>query len=168
MTLQRACAFVLLGSALGSAPGEQAAAAPPPPSAIVSRLYGDFSAEAAAQASGAAAFIDQPRSVLLRYLTPTLADLLRRDRRCGAATRSVCKLDFMPLWDSQDAPTGPVRVRAGAGRGMVDVRIGAGAQPRLLRYQLVSTRAGWRICDIAYGPGRATLRQLLGGRAGCR
>ena len=28
--------------------------------------------------------------------------------------------------------------------------------------------AGWRICDIEYGPGRATLRQTLGGRAGCR
>ena len=164
MKLHGACALVLLGGA----PGGQAAVAQPPPSAIVSRLYHDFSAGAAANASGAADFIDQPRTVLQRYLTPALAALLRRDRRCAAATRSVCRLDFMPLWDSQDAPAGPVRVRAGAGRGIVDVRIGAGAQPTLLRYHLVSTRAGWRICDIGYGPGRATLRQLLGGRAGCR
>ncbi len=164
MKLQGACALVLLAASLGG----QAAVAQPPPSAIVSRLYRDFSAEAGAQASDAAGFIDQPRAVLQRYLTPALADLLRRDRRCAAATRSVCKLDFMPLWDSQDAPAGPVRVRAGVGPGIVNVRISAGAQLRLLRYQLVRTRAGWRICDIGYGPGRDTLRQILGGRASCR
>ena len=156
-----ALVFALLATALGG----QAAAAPTP-SAVVTRLYREVSAEAAEH--GARDFFDRPRSALQRYLTPALAALLQRDRRCAAATHAVCRLDFMPLWDGQDAPAGPVRVRAGAGPGIVVVRLGAGACPRLLRYRLTRMRAGWRICDIEYGPGRATLRQILGGRAGCR
>lgn len=57
------------------------------PVRVVSQLYKDFAWETTGgdNGPGSRPFVDQPRTILLRYLTPDLAGL-----------------DFVPLWASPD------------------------------------------------------------------
>jgi hypothetical protein len=127
--------------------------------AVVARLYRDFRADAD---NPAVSFVDQPQSVLARYLEPSLAHLLRAERACVARTQAVCRLDFAPLWASQDPDARDVQVRGTRDPAVVIATLtgSEGSTATELTYRLVRTRAGWRVHDIKY-PGGASLRRLL-------
>lgn len=147
---------MLLGS-------ESLAGQPPTPQVeVVTKLYKDFAYEAVIEEpSNATGFIDSPREVLLSYLMPGLADLILKDRKCAADTREICNLDFMPLWGSQDAAGVTVRISSTNANDKVKVQLKYGVGSRMVTYSLAITKQGWRIQDIGYEKGRASLVQIL-------
>jgi hypothetical protein len=132
-----------------------------PQVAIVTMLYHDFAFEAVLENSVAEGFIDQPKKVLIRYLTPQLAELLLRDRRCATTTHEICRLDFVPLWGNQDPSGSTVQVQPGASPDTVVVRLRYSSSTTQLTYHLTQSSSGWKIRDISYGQGQATLAEIL-------
>jgi hypothetical protein len=107
-------------------------------------------------------FVDQPQAVLSKYFDDRLVELWLADRRCAARTGEICKLDFSPIWDSQDPAGTFIRIVPTGDSSVVHVehRHPAEKEPRTLEYRLVSTRRGWRIRDISRR-GEWSLLQLL-------
>lgn len=132
-----------------------------PQVAAVRNLYRDFAFEARKEYAGPG-FIDQPREVLLRYLTPALTDLLLRDQRCAVTTHEVCRLDFVPLWGSQDPVGASVLVKPGSSANTVVAALHYPSTQTELTFYVAQTRAGWRVQDIAYDGGRSSLKKTLG------
>lgn len=140
-----------------------AAQARTPQVALVAKLYKDFAFEAVLdEPSLGVGFLDSPRDVLLSYLTPSLAELIFKDRKCVADTHEICNLDFMPLWDSQDAAGAAVRFLPMSTNDKVKVELRYGSGTRTLIYFLKHTKRGWRIQNIAYEKDRASLLEILG------
>lgn len=139
-------------------------AAPPSDSLEpVVRLYRDFAWTAMIEEPpGGDVFLEQPDTALRRYLSPELAALLRRDRDCAARTQEVCRLDFDPLWDSQDPAATALRIVAGDTPEIVRVSYAyPGSNERVeLRYSVVLVGGQWRIDDIHYANG-SSLRKIL-------
>lgn len=132
---------------------------------LIRSLYDAYAWEAVdGTSSSKRPFIDEPRKELLKYLEPGLASLLRKDRKCAERTRAVCKLDFAPLWGSQDPGAEQLRVVGTTDRDVVEVKFNYPGSDRavLLSYKLVETPAGLRVADITYGPGASLLRRLGG------
>jgi hypothetical protein len=148
---------------LSLAPACLAAPSISPQVAIVAKLYQDFAFEAVLEEPEPenALFIDQSRHALLRYLTPKLADLLLRDRKCSETTHEICRLDFAPLWGNQDPVGAGVQVTPGATSETVNVRLRYFSSTSQLTYHLTHTAAGWRISNISYEEGRMTLSEIL-------
>ena len=133
----------------------------PPQVEVITRLYHDFAFEAVLENSTAEGFIDQPKNVLLRYLTPKLADLLLRDRQCASTTHEICRLDFMPLWGNQDPIGSAVQVQPSSSPSSVIVRLRYASSTTQLTFHLTQSSSGWKINDISYGKGRSTLAEIL-------
>jgi hypothetical protein len=113
------------------------------PSAPVEALYDDFPVNADRTV------MQQPRSVLDKYFAPRLAEAIESDARCAESTREVCRLDFVPQWDSNDPAATDLQIGK-AVDGVVRVRFNypGKATPIVLSYVLVETELGWRIADI--------------------
>jgi len=95
--------------------------------------------------------LDHPR----RWFEPVLAEAMRRDASQAARRGEVGALDGDPFCDCQDferftAKIGPITLAKGSARAVVRFRNG---RPMTLVYDLVSTRAGWRIRDISWPEG---------------
>lgn len=145
----------------------RAQAADSAPIALLSRLYVEFAWEATGGDDGTdgKTFSDQSKPVLLRYLEPELATLLLRDAACVRRSDAICRLDFAPLWGSQDPDVVDVSfssLAAQPGTVIGHLRSQTGAE-RLVTYRMRRTPAGWRIADIEYTK-RQSLRTLLGGK----
>jgi hypothetical protein len=110
-------------------------------------------------------FIDLPIDVLRQYFDERLARLWLAERERAGRTREVGKLDFSPIWDSQDPPGTYVQILPVPDSSHVDVELRHPAHPevRKLRYTLVRTSAGWRIHDVE-APKRWSLVALLSGK----
>ncbi len=136
--------------------GASALAAEETPAQVVTRLYRDFAWEAVIEEPVAAGktLVEQPRDVLRRYLDDALADLILADRACVRRTGEVCRLDFVPIWGSQD-PAGASGLHVSAARDtpdVVSVRFRTpGGEPTKLTFRMKRTAGGWRIADIEYG-----------------
>jgi hypothetical protein len=131
--------------------------------AVVSKLYNDFAWEATAgQLPKRRSLIDQPLGSLLRYFDSNLAALIVHDRECAKKTHEICRLDFLPIWDSQDPEGATVKVLQGTTLDIVSVRvIYGGNQSRELTYRMKQTQQGWRIADIQFGANRTSLVAIL-------
>jgi len=151
----------LFVATLGFASSAFTAEIPPQQVALVKSLYKAFAFEAVVDDPMESSFIDQPKEVLLRYITPNLFELIHRDRVCTSTTHEICRLDFAPLWGNQDPAGTTVSFEAGPSSGTVVGHMRIGSQSTRLVYSLVQTRAGWRINDIAYDGGHS-LRKILG------
>ena len=99
--------------------------------------------------------IDQPKPVLEKFFTPGLVELLLRDREEMARTGEIARLDFLPLWNSQDPSASELKVTAGSKPNTVEVSFAAlGAEQRIvLTFVLEETSDGMRISDIEYAGG---------------
>lgn len=121
---------------------------------VVAQLYRDFAWEAVVEQPQwrGHELLNQPRTVLARYFDSNLVALIRRDRRCVARTGEICKLDFAPIWASQDPGASELAVTAGDKPEIVNVsfRYPSNGSRLELTYRLVKTQAGWRIADIRY------------------
>ena len=131
----------------------------------VYRLYQAFAWEAViAGPDYATPFIEQPEAVLNQYLTQELMVLLVQDRECVARTEEICRLDFSPLWMSQDpAAMGLTIVQASRpGEVSVSYRFPGSDEKTSMRYRLVEDSEGWRVSDVLY-EGNVSLKALLSG-----
>lgn len=147
-----------LALAAGSAHAET-----PDSRSVVESLYRDYAWEVVFDLPHTApVFVQAPKQVLERYLTPELAALLVADRECSERTQQICNLDFPPLWYSQVASASMLTVVGGATPGSVEVSFtDANSDERVtLKYETVKTADGWRISDIRYASGD-TLAGLL-------
>jgi hypothetical protein len=129
-------------------------AAPPPTGAdaVVSQLYKDFAWEVAPNHPEKPGLIDQPRAVLRRYFDDSLTNLILADRACAERTHEVCRLDFSPIWDSQDPAASGLKVSVTKDPSVVRVtfRYPGSNEPMDLSYRMTKTQTGWRVHDIAY------------------
>jgi hypothetical protein len=136
--------------------GVSAFAAEETPAQVVTRVYRDFAWEAVIEEPVAAGktLAEQPRDVLIRYLDDALTALILEDRACVRRTGEICRLDFVPIWGSQD-PAGASGLHVSTARDAPDVvsvrfRYPNGEVAKLT-FRMARTARGWRIADIAYG-----------------
>lgn len=78
--------------------------------AVVERLYQDYAWETGPGISKRTPFLNEKSVVLSKYLTKSLSRLLLEDRKCSERTREICRLDFSPIWNSQDPEGAKFRV----------------------------------------------------------
>jgi len=132
----------------------------------VVRLYRDFAWEAVIDTPiDGPGFLSQSDAVWSRYFSPQLVRLLRTDRQCVLRTRETCKLDFSPIWASQDPCAARLKVVLGDTPTTVDVSFDyPGNGQRIgMKFLLVRSGAGWLIDDIQYANGQQ-LRKILDAR----
>lgn len=139
---------------------------PNPALDVVAQLYRDFAWEAVVETPrwNGHELLDQPRAVLARYFDDGLVRLWLADRACEARTHEICKIDFMPIWDSQDASGTFVNIASTDDPSVVrvELRHPFNEEPRVLNYRLVKTSAGWRIHDISKTGGWSLVKLLSG------
>ena len=113
-----------------------------------------------AVASGKA-LLEQPPDVLEQYLAEPLVRLHIADRECATASQAVCRLDWDPMWASQD-PVGASDVTVSQSADsivMVQFTYPTGTHVRL-EYVMVEASEGWRIADIR-APAEWSLVEIL-------
>jgi hypothetical protein len=149
MRFSRAFLFAVLTISISSL---SAAPPPPGPDAVVSQLYKDFAWEAVPDHAEKPGLIEQPRAVLQRYFDDGLTNLILADRACAERTHEICRLDFSPIWDSQDPAASGLKVSATKDPSVVNVtfRDPESHDVTELTYRMTKTQAGWRVHDIAY------------------
>ena len=142
-----------------------ALADPPKPKeavAAVAKLYRDYAWEAVVEEPNFddAGLLEQSESVLARYFDKQMVSLILRDKRCALAHGS-CRLDFDPIWNSQDPMAKELKVLPTDDPATVSVQfVYAGDNtPIKLTYRLIQTGGGWKITDIigTYGSLRGIL-----------
>jgi len=129
---------------------------------VVTKLYKDFAFESVIEEpeAGAGVLSSNP-AVQAKYFTPRLSALIREDANCTVKTHEICKLDWLPIWDSQDPIGATVKVLATSKTNKVNVEVRYQQEVKTLTYTLQRIGQGWRIDDISYGTDRLTLRETL-------
>jgi len=131
---------------------------------VVADLYRQFAWEAVISTPelGELGLLDQPKQVLQRYFTPEITELILRDRSAAEKTGEVPRLDFLPLWDSQDPAAVDLRIALGSSPNGVLVTFSRpnSAGPVRISYRLSKLAAGWRIADIEYSGGYSLAKIL--------
>lgn len=139
-------------------------AATPAEVRVIQRLYQQYLWEATDVPGGSRVpFISEARPELLKYLEPRLAEAVLQDRECAQRTQQVCRLDFSPMWASQDPGAKSLRIRqAKPGRPVVVSFTYPGNGERIeIEYELIQTPNGPRVRDVRYQAG-PSLRKRLG------
>ena len=99
-----------------------------------------------------------------RHFTPATADLMIKDGKEAAKRGEVGRLDFDPFVNGQDWEVKAVEVRVediGPERATgIASFVNAGA-PTSVRYDLVKTKAGWRIDNMRWAGTKESLRDIL-------
>ncbi|MGZ3237835.1 MAG: DUF3828 domain-containing protein [Burkholderiaceae bacterium] len=119
---------------------------------VVAQLYRDFAWEAVIEEPNwdGHTLVELSRASLEKYFDPKLSSLLIKDSECGQRIHEICKLDFSPIWSSQD-PVGAsgLKVKRTDDPSVVDVYFSYPSREVIkLTYQLKKTPRGWRISDI--------------------
>lgn len=136
------------------------AATPDRQRAVVERLYQDFAWEAVLE-SDAPGLAEQSKDVLRRYFTARLAGLIAEDSACAARRREICRLDFAPLWGSQDPSAEALKITSADGDAVrIEYTVPSTRAHIALSFHVVNTGDGWRIDDILY-PSGSSLAKLL-------
>lgn len=136
-----------------------------PEVAVVAGMYRDFAWEVIiGEPISVPYFIDQPASVLGKYLDRELVRLILADRACAEKSGEICNLDFAPMWASQDPAVTDLMVRPGkkASEVAVSFRNACNSEPIRLRFEMTQTPSGPRIRDIHYAEGSSLLDVLKG------
>lgn len=132
---------------------------------VVERLYKEYAWETQPGISKRTPFFNEKLGVLEKYLSKSLVNLLIKDRKCAERTREICRLDFDPMWNSQDPEGAKSRVANINPGNTVSVAITyPGQPPQALAFDLVQTETGWRIHDIRSQTPKWSLRNILAGK----
>ncbi len=110
----------------------------------------------------AAALVAGPQGKPRAPSQPGPAALILQDRACAARTHGICRLDFDPLWASQD-PDGAHGVKVQSPDSLNVVRVAlryTNGYEVALGYRMSRTKEGWRIADIDYASGPSLLTIL--------
>ncbi len=136
----------------------------PGPLAVVTKLYQEYAAQAVIDSPEFSMedLFGRPRAAMARYLDDPLIALVLADRACSARKQEVCNLDFMPIWDAQDAAGATVKISEGKDPSRVPAEIHSSDGVRHLTFVMVKSAAGWRIHDIEYDKG--SLVKILRGK----
>lgn len=149
--------LAVISSALGASSGPSAVD-------VVTQLYRQFAWEAMIEAPQAPDhdLLEQPRAVLSQYFDDQLTGLILRDRQCAATSHEVCRLDFSPIWASQDPAATGLSIVGGADPEVVNVTFRDPRDRKLthLSFHVRKGRTGWRIADIRYSSGPSLLTIL--------
>ena len=140
-----------------------AACAQSTPRHVVTQLYQKYSWEADPRSTDTDSIplLNQPEAELARYFDANLVSLLIADRECARRSGEVCRLDWDPIWDSQDPAAEDLTIRSlRTNAVLVRFRHPYTGEERALEYHLVNTRAGWRISDIRYKNGVSLQKTL--------
>ena len=137
---------------------------------IVYRVYKDFAWEAVFAQNGQEnpvlgdPLVDQPVSILRKYFDPDLAKLLVKDAQC-ASSGQVCKLDFDPIFASQDNMVFDLRIHLIRSRVVeTEYSLRPGGKIVRMLFKLKFTETGWIINDIIYPEfANRSLRNILQG-----
>jgi hypothetical protein len=121
---------------------------------VVERLYQDYAWVVLIDNPSAVRMVDQPESVLEKYFTTPLSNLISKDHKCVEETKDICNLDFDPIYDSQD-PEGvhQLRIEPMNSSSIVQVTfLPRWSSPAIaeIQFKMVHTPEGWRIDDIYY------------------
>ncbi|WP_155394175.1 DUF3828 domain-containing protein [Xanthomonas albilineans] len=139
----------------------------------VYHLYRDFGWQALFESSGEAeqylgkSITGQSRGVLNKYFDPQLTQLILNEADCNARSRGeLCKLDFDPIFASQDdAAINMVIKDAVDGNVVVQYEYPSNSQKVSMEFKLRRIPAGWRIYDILYlNYDNRSLRGILKGK----
>lgn len=154
----------LAWAAVMAAATAQAAHPTTGPDEVVVRLYRDYAWEAVIETplDSSRDLIMQGEPVLSRYFTKELTNLILQDRRCAVRNQGICRLDFSPIWASQDPGATAMEITPGPARDAVTVSYrypGDNSRVRMV-YRLSQTGKKWRIADIEYESGKS-LRAIL-------
>lgn len=138
-------AMALLATSVEAAPGSPNADSP---EGVVIKVYRDFAWEAV-MAEGSGGLMEQSRIVLKQYFDEKLVSLILKDRAC-AEKEGQCKLDFLPIWASQDPGAEELKVKKTDKTNIIAVnfRYPSTTERIDLRYRVTKTSKGWRISDI--------------------
>ena len=119
------------------------------PEGIVFKLYRDYAWEAVL-AAGGDGLMQQPPRILQHYFDKKLAALILRDRKCSQKGE-ICRLDFAPMWASQDPAAADLTVEKTEQKNIIKVqfRYPSTNEKIELKYRVTKTPQGWRISDIA-------------------
>ena len=129
----------------------------------LARLYRDFAWEAVSDTpTGEPGFLSLSDAVWSRYFSPRLVRLLRNDRQCVARMRAFCKLDFSPIWASQNPGAARLKVVLGDSPASVDVFFDYRGNGQRIGTKFLLVRSGprWLIDEIHYAD-RQELRKIL-------
>ncbi len=131
---------------------------------VVAKLYRDFAWEAVIDEPRSAShtLLSQPRAVLELYFDAKLSSLIFEDRQCVTQTREICKLDFSPIWASQDPGATELKIVSGSKPNIVSVKFRhpGNGETIELSYFMARTKLGWRVSDIRYTSGSTLLSVL--------
>jgi hypothetical protein len=120
---------------------------------FVAQLYQDYNWETKEQPTSLKRHTLQEESqkILAHYFDENLTALLLKDKACVKKTKEVCKLDFSPIWASQD-PTAfkNLNISPAKEENSVIVELNYQGEAMKLTYRLLQTKVGWRIKDIEY------------------
>lgn len=131
------------------------------PKSVVENLYRDYAWEAAPGNSRRTVFINETQRNLEKYLTKTLASQVHKDSVCTEKTKEICKLDFSPLWASQDPEGALVLSITSRTEKAVEAQIKyPSGEIMSISFDVVETEFGWRIDDIRTKDW--ALRRILG------
>src|SRR5690348_5186148 len=98
-------ALVLVMTPMAALPCGAQQAKSPAPIAVITKLYQEFAGEAVIENTDLSTpdLFGRPKAAMARYLDDRLIALVMADRACTERTKEICNLDFMPIWDAQDA-----------------------------------------------------------------
>jgi len=119
------------------------------PEGIVFKLYKDYAWEAV-MAAGYDGLMQQPPKILKQYFDDCLTSLILRYRKCSEKGE-ICRLDFVPIWASQDPAAVDLTVEKTKKKDIIKVkfRYPSNNEKIELKYRVTQTPKGWRISDIA-------------------
>lgn len=136
------------------------------PEDVVAWLYRDYSWEAVMDMNWEnASLIEQSKKVLTQYFSVELADLILKDRDYVERTHEIGKLDFDPIFASQDPAATKLKISPGSDANHVDVLFQYPGTDEIthLIYKVAKMKSGWRITDIIYKDG-VSLSAILQGK----
>jgi hypothetical protein len=149
--INRLLSLVLLATALFATSADAELRQPNvnSPEGIVFKLYRDYAWEAvmAAEWDG---LMEQPPQILKQYFDDNLTALILRDRKCSEKGE-ICRLDFVPIWTSQDPAAVDLTVEKTEKKNIIKVkfRYPSTNEKIELKYRVTKTTKGWRISDIS-------------------
>jgi hypothetical protein len=137
--------------------------------AVVYRLYKDYGWEALFSFTDDAkkifgnTLLMQPKGVLAKYFDDELVLLFLKEANCVAKNPGeLCRLDFNPIFASQDASASELSIKSINPR-RVDVQFFYPSNHEKIRLSFImsQTPKGWRIRDIKYPDSHTSLKDLL-------
>lgn len=106
---------------------------------------------------------NEPKEILVKYFDENLTGLLLKNQECEDREQGECNISADILYFSQDPEITDFRICAmSSGTNTVSVQFKDGL-PRVVRFKLSNTPAGWRVSNIFYtwDTGSASLVEML-------